>query len=886
MRLVVRFFAKFSVLIGIVLIVAYAAAPTLIETLLKRQLEAKGFENISVQAQRPKWNTLQLNWLSMVYRQSAVKWSLESLNAAVELNIAEWFVGDLPDVIMESAFIEIDSRGHKLYSDKSHFDLPYPVDLIGVIPLQSVDIKNIQLRWQNKQRSLEYEGAFLMQQLADRAKAHLTIATSEDKDQVYDISMQLTRSGQLSASLTSSDTPDQAIIDIKSRLSRGNQSIRISKAHATFYVSAFGDMVESLRLSDATDFDFSGRVQLDFQGHIHSQFVSGLPKQYRLYGAVESEISTIDMDIYPDISEGIIEVNFDIDHVSTAFSVSDQTKLKILPSKAWFDFIPALTTETLTLSVTETLRYQSDAKLSDVLQAPQWLFQGELLLQQSQDSDHAWQCRLRNPLLNSSDLLEFNASLSLNATIDAIAKENFSSKLTEVNINGMLLLREDQFKIAIDQQSAVSGEKWNIAGALIDKLDINVAAPFDVFYRPEDKRLSINGAAFAFQSDDIMLNSFTLSQTDTILKIEEALSLDNEWSLQGVLLHKADLGKTHQKSWLPISIASDFQANSKEITGNNDYFINDGDQPFSKGEFSYSWQEDKGGLNISSQASPVSSWTALLPLLFDGFNEKNFSLTEGALDMNVSLLRLDSETKGKASLRLTGITGRYRDTNFQGLNTLLVVDDVFDSHDEITQRASIARVAAAVELDNISFQYQLSPLGAKTLVSKIANLSAQTLGGELQLKNHSLQSDSSASTELIFKGVQLAKVLEIDPRATLTGNGELDGSLYISKTSYGEIIVSGELRSRQPGGVIQYIGEDFDALAQSEPELHAALNPQQEFQYSELGLEITQEKSKPQWWVSLTGRSAEFPNQAPLSMKFKIEKRRNALLNGMQAAGG
>ena len=866
----------------------YAAAPYLIESQLLRQLEQRGFEEISIRADRPRWNTLQLSWLSLASRQGVTKWYLEASNASATINPLDLIFGDLPRLSIAQLYLEIDSRSRRDDIEQSEFELAYPSDAIGLMPVRSINVDQFQLDWRGQEERIEYAGHALLDRLADRANINISLSNTNDaRNGVYYAALQMTRSGKLSATITTDQ--EAKILDFDSRLAQRKQTIEID--NATFAINSAGlnDMADALRLFEPPNFDMSAEMTATFQGHIHKQLVSGFPKQYRLQGEIQAKVDSVVAPFYSYDTRGQLHADFDIDHVSTKIALSEQSRIEIAPpdellalskSSPWL--LPIAVDEPVAISIKDRFSYASEHNLAKVLQEQQWQFGGTVLLNLPLQNDKQWHYQFVSPSVDISDVFRVKAAYQLGAAFEPLESEQSIVSSSQLAAKGVLNLSDEQLNLSVSETTSWKAERLQLEDNIVSNIAITVAEPFEFDYVFDAGRWTINDAKLLLGTDAVNINNYSIIPEAFVIELKEALGINEQWNMNAELSAKTTVSKINSSDQLSLLSNAEFKISPEEIIGTHTHAFSDTVNTLAKGELTYKWSDARGGVNLKAEALPVADWADTVPMFIDNLNKDDLLLNDGALDLNLSLLLLDEGTKAKATLRLTGVTGAYETMRIDGLSARVVIDDLLELTSNKKSTFKFDQLDIGVPISNIQFDVmpEIDDKGGRGL--RISDVAAELLDGSMALQDFTWYPQGRSELIVDVKGIQLHKILELQQQPGLLGTGTLDGRIPIILSSDKLSVENGELNALPPGGIIEYKSDEAQVLAKERPSLGLTLEALENFQYDELSAEVVyQPDGNTLTSLSIFGRNPSLENGRPVNLNVNIEQNLKSLLQSL-----
>ena len=893
MKYLLKILLKLAVFLALLFSAAYAAAPYLIESLLLRQLMQRGFENVSIQAERPYWNALQLNWLSMESRQGAVNWLIEARHARVDINPLDFISGDLPVLSVSRLYLEIDSQNPRSNARESDFALQFPADWVALIPLRSLFVEQLSVDWRSQKNRAEYEGNVSLNRIVDRAEAEINLAKKGNGEAItYNAVLRMRRSGHIDLSLSSDDDKESPLLTLTSRLEERNETIEINKAELVFDAARLNELGRDLQLFEPVQLDMSGSVSANFSGRASKQIISSLPKQYRLSGEVHVKADSVVTPFYAYEATADVYADFDVDQDSSAFGLSERSRIEtVLPaeliefsrSPPWVSPLAAKTP--LVMQVSKRLRFRSDLAVEKLHQLRQWIFDGELLFSVPLQSEKAWRLAFVSPRVDVSDVITLNSAYRLKAPFDRFVFDTGSLGRSELNAKGVLNIRGDQVNVSLSEGASWAFTEVNHGEQRLADVALRVSRQLDFNYDIAQSRWLLNNAQFAITAGPLQLAEYSLIPQSTTIDVKQALGVAGQWRLNGLL--NTELVASHPSAPRPVIVfaSAEFHANPDEITGISRLVVNDERFNTARGEFAYDWEVGTGGMGWRATAVPVANWAALLPVLAPAIEPGELTLNDGALDGEFSLLLRGADTRAKASIRLTGLNGTYGTLKANGLSARIVVDDLFTFTSKRKSSVTFEQIDVGLPLNNLYFDVLPVPNEAGAIGLAISNASARLLGGSIKLQDMVWRPDQEVEFAVDVEGFELKEILALERQPGLTGSGIIDGSIPVMLSNGAITVVGGSLQSRHPGGMLIYRRDDVAELVKANPKLGVALKALEGFHYDTLSATVNYQPSGDMLLaLSISGHNPDFENGHQVNLNINVEENVKTLLKSLQLA--
>ena len=882
----------------VVIAAVYAAAPYLIESVLLRQLEQQGFESISIRAERPRWDTLELSWLSFESRQGNIKWLLEARSSRVKINPLKLFSGDLPKLSIAQAYLEIDSRGRRENIEPSDIELVFPVELISLIPLRSLVVEHLSVSWRGQSQSSLYEGSAFVDRLADRVQLEISLAKDDGAQKIpYTAGLLLTRSGQVVLSLSAQEGAKEPLLTLKARLSERNESVEISKGGLLVDAQRLNSFGKEFGLFEPINVESSGYITVNFQGHLDKKIVAGLPKKYRLHGDVRTEFNSVLMPAYA--YEGVLSLHasFDIDHVSTAVTLDEKSRVQIVPPQALIAFandspqlLPLERDMPIIITVKDALNFNADLSLDKLAGLQQWAVEGVIEASLPLVKGRHWQLTLDSPSLSIDDVIALNAAYRLKLPIDQFNFDEGYVAESVITLNGVLNARSDQVNASIIEGSSWSSNEAHYAEQKLDSPKLNVSKLIAVNYDIIQGRWQFNDAQFELTGSPLVFDEYSFTPSPIYVDIDQALGLGDKWNVSGSVLAEVIAANKALVSsagdGLTLYASAKFKVDNEALLGTNALALDSESNTVATGEFFYDWGSATGGMTWQVSALPVKDWQDVLPVLIPALGSQDIQLSDGSLDAHISFFLLDKTNRAKASLRLTGLAGNYGTVQAKGVSAHVVIDDLLALTSKKKNAISVDELDIGFPVKNIRFNVQPVSKEDGSVEFIVSDASAQLLGGEAALDRMAWQPDQKSEFVVDVSGVDLGEILALERQPGLSGSGMIDGRIPITLAGGVLSVTTGTLQARQPGGVLSYHSDAAANFAKSNPALGLALNALEDFRYDSLTAKVNyRPNGEMVLALSIVGHNPDFENGRQINLNINVEENVKTLLQSLQLAG-
>ncbi|MBL4852507.1 MAG: YdbH domain-containing protein [Gammaproteobacteria bacterium] len=896
MKFLFKIIVKLFFVIVLLVVMAYFAAPYLVENTLLRQLERQGFESISVSAERPKWNALRLNWLNLASRQGTIKWRLEARNANVQINLLALLRGDLPVLSVEKAYLEIDSRSRSEAGTSDDFELIVPAQWLTLVPLRSLNIEKLFINWHGQQHNAKYEAVVSGYRIADRMQLELLVVREDSQQRLgYKAVSFITRSGQFSLSVTTQDKDDVPLLLFKARLSDRNDAIEINKAELVFDPLGLNQFGRELRLFEPIEVEISGQVTLKPHGYIHKKIVAGSPIKYHLSGDVYAKLNSVSTPLYPYDTAAELHMNFAIDHVSTAITIDEKSNIRtVLPdellvfSRSFPQLLPFAIDQPLSIQIIKPLHFQSNLALAKLADLQQWDIEGLVTVSLPLIDGQQWQLTLDSPSVTVDDVISLNARYTLSLPLGQFDFADGYVAPSKLDLAGLINARSHQLSVSINQHSSWTSPRVKFAEHTLDAPRLSFRKEAVVDYDIAAQRWQFNNVQLGLVSNPLRAGDFIVAPSTIDIDIEQALGVADKWTINGLFAAELLLKNIAANDDLALNLNAQFRADQNVLTGTHTLSF-DKENNVMGGEFAYERQEASGGIHWQTVASPLKGWLETLPVLLPLFDMEDLQLQEGMLDANISLLLLQDNTKVKVSARLTGVAGNYGDMVLNGGASRIIIDDLFAFSSKKKSTVSLDLLDVGFPVKNIRFNVQPTVIERGTekglTAFVISDFSARTLGGRIAFKSLLWQPNKETQFDVTVQGLNLQEILSLEQQPGLKGSGLIDGRIPIT-LSNGELsVAAGVLAARSPGGVLAYRGDDLQALIKDNEGLEIVAKALENFRYDKLSAVVNYQPSGDMvLQLSIVGHNPEFENGRQIKLNVNIEENVKSLLQSLQLA--
>ncbi len=301
---------------------------------------------------------------------------------------------------------------------------------------------------------------------------------------------------------------------------------------------------------------------------------------------------------------------------------------------------------------------------------------------------------------------------------------------------------------------------------------------------------------------------------------------------------------------------------------------------------SHNLTNESGKLNFTLRPVQLSSATPLLARMLA--DSGAFGMQAGTL-AGKGQLRWHARQpfSGKINLVLDNIKGFYQTTTFAGLNTNMELA-LNDQALHITAHTlSVKVLDPGLPLSNVSLDVIVNYPFDGPVSTQITTLKADALGGQISSELIDIDKGRKSNPFLIrLEHIDAGQLAEFRKQEGLTAEGSLDGNLPFDWTDTGLKMTAGKLASRDPGGLIRYLGTaSLQQFAATDTATRMAMQILSDFRFKLLHIQADyQPDGQLALKIGIKGSNPGYENGRPIEFNFNIEENVLKLLQSLRMA--
>ncbi|HKT33940.1 MAG TPA: YdbH domain-containing protein [Nitrospira sp.] len=244
---------------------------------------------------------------------------------------------------------------------------------------------------------------------------------------------------------------------------------------------------------------------------------------------------------------------------------------------------------------------------------------------------------------------------------------------------------------------------------------------------------------------------------------------------------------------------------------------------------------------------------------------------------------------GSADIAVERLAGHYHDVEFTGMNTKLKVAMEGVDRVAVSRPAEVAIVSiqTGVDVTDVTMTVEGEwDLHEKLPLIEVRNIRCRLLGGTAT--SQGARADLAYppyGLTVLFRELDLHKILDLEQQKGLQGTGILDGSIPLTVTSQGLTVNEGSFEARPPGGVIRYAAspEVARAVTQANANTQFVLQALSNFQYNVLQVGARYaENGTLQLDARLEGKNPDQKKSPPIHFNLTVQENIPALLKSLR----
>ncbi len=237
------------------------------------------------------------------------------------------------------------------------------------------------------------------------------------------------------------------------------------------------------------------------------------------------------------------------------------------------------------------------------------------------------------------------------------------------------------------------------------------------------------------------------------------------------------------------------------------------------------------------------------------------------------------------------IGGFLKPTAMEGLTTRI---EILGEAEKLRIPATplhIKNIQSVVGLTDTALLFSTEPFHQTSIPTlSITKLRTHLLGGMVSLSNTVID-PSAADHEVILNvhGLDFNEILRLEQQETLKGTGKLDGIIPLAVAGKDVTVKQGAIHERAPGGTLQFtVDEDTaSAWSESQPQLDLIIKSLENYHYSKLEVGVDYAKDGILKLATiLEGKNPDFRNGVPIHFNLNIEENIPALIKSLSLVQG
>lgn len=236
------------------------------------------------------------------------------------------------------------------------------------------------------------------------------------------------------------------------------------------------------------------------------------------------------------------------------------------------------------------------------------------------------------------------------------------------------------------------------------------------------------------------------------------------------------------------------------------------------------------------------------------------------------------------------LSGFYNDYLIKGLSTTIDLRAPALESIVTTQPAPIfvTSIQSGVEVTNLAASFQMRwKLANGRPVIDVNDFQCEVFGGTVASLGPVVDvAKPPVGTTLSLRNLDLAKILSVEQQKGLQGTGTLNGTLPVTITSGGGVIMKdGVVEAQPPGGVIKYVSppESSRMFSESDSQLRLVAHALNNFHYSVLRMGVKYgENGMLDLSARLEGRNPDLKNTPPIHFNLTVQEHIPTLLKSLR----
>lgn len=461
--------------------------------------------------------------------------------------------------------------------------------------------------------------------------------------------------------------------------------------------------------------------------------------------------------------------------------------------------------------------------------------------------------------------------------------EHLRSTLAFSNVTGSV----DQLAplhLSLKQGSALQVLQFSDGNITIPKLSLRLLSPLQSSHsgngihldKPVDIAVGTNGLRW----QDISLNTRDMRialKAGSLLAPAGSIVVDGLEVQSGT---QTDAIKTP----IPLNLTADFNFSHRPFSLRGT-LSGPGDLPHLDWRINLKPEKVSGNLDFTLNSIQPADVPWLMHILGD---KNTVGIHQGSLSGSGQLRWSNKQAPtANIDLALQGISGFYQTTTFSGLDSGLNITANGENLQLITDKLHMQTLDAGLPTTDLSMAAVINYPFDGAASARITELQTHALGGLISSQRIDIDSSRTSNPFTVsLKEIDAGQLAEFRKQEGLSAEGKLDGTLPFDWTDKGLKMTSGKLASRDPGGVIRYLGTaSMQQFAATDTATSMAMQILSDFRFRVLNMQADyQPDGELALQISIKGHNPAYENGRPVNLNFNIEENVIKLLQSLRMA--
>ncbi|PIQ31518.1 MAG: hypothetical protein CO186_04770 [Zetaproteobacteria bacterium CG_4_9_14_3_um_filter_49_83] len=434
--------------------------------------------------------------------------------------------------------------------------------------------------------------------------------------------------------------------------------------------------------------------------------------------------------------------------------------------------------------------------------------------------------------------------------------------------------------LTLNKGSQLQLQQFSSSDITIPKLNFKILSPLQISHEHASVQL--------VRATDIAVNTGTLQWQDKNLRSQNMrikLKAGKLFTPAGsIRIDGFDVQSDKMTLPMPLNLAAEFDLSRDPLNVRGSLASAD-EMLHVDWRLSHSFNKASGTLDYTLKPLQPAALPVLVRMLGD---RDSVGISSGTLNSQGQLQWNQRQAlTASIELALEEMNGFYQKTTFSGLTSSIHLalneQALLLSSDKLT----VHSLDASLPITDVSMNAVINNPFQGPVSVQLNDVQAQALGGQISSPRIDIEMGRKSNPFMIsLAKIDAGQLAEFRKQEGFTAEGKLNGTLPFDWTDKGLKMTAGKLTSREPGGVIRYLGTpSMQQLAASDTATHMAMQILSDFRFSLLQINADYQPEGDLFLqIGIKGHNPAYENGRRIEFNFNIEENVLKLLQSLRMA--